>query len=219
MTLSVDLFWSFRSPYSYLATGRIVALTRDYDLQVNVRPVYPIAIRNPEFFQRVNPLWVAYLRRDVERIAEHGGIPFGWPRPDPVVMDMRARVVATDQPYIHRLTRLGIEAAVRGRGLAFIDEVSRLVWGGAVSGWHEGNHLARAAERAGLALEPMDAAVAAEPDRFDAVIAGNQRALEQAGHWGVPTLAFQGEPFFGQDRIDLCVWRMRQHGLTRRDDR
>jgi 2-hydroxychromene-2-carboxylate isomerase len=217
MTLSVDLFWSFRSPYSYLATGRIVALTRDYDLQVNVRPVYPIAIRNPAFFQRVDPLWVAYLRRDVERIAEHAGIPFGWPRPDPVVMDMRTRVIAADQPYIHRLTRLGIEAAMRGRGLAFIDEVSRLVWDGAVSGWHQGNHLAHAVERAGLALEAMDAVVAARPASFDAVIAENQQALEQAGHWGVPTLAFQGEPFFGQDRIDLCVWRMRQHGLTRRD--
>jgi len=28
-------------------------------------------------------------------------------------------------------------------------------------------------------------------------------------------MVFNGEPFFGQDRIDLLVWRMRQHGLRR----
>ena len=33
-------------------------------------------------------------------------------------------------------------------------------------------------------------------------IEANQASLEAAGHWGVPTMVFQGEPFFGQDRID-----------------
>ena len=37
-----------------------------------------------------------------------------------------------------------------------------------------------------------------------------------AGHWGVPTMVFDGEPFFGQDRLDLLVWRMRQAGLQER---
>ena len=31
-----------------------------------------------------------------------------------------------------------------------------------------------------------------------------QQALEDAGHWGVPTLVFDGEPFFGQDRIAIA---------------
>jgi len=30
-------------------------------------------------------------------------------------------------------------------------------------------------------------------------------------------MVFAGEPFFGQDRIELLVWRMRQHGLRARD--
>ena len=50
----------------------------------------------------------------------------------------------------------------------------------------------------------------------EAEVEANQTALQAAGHWGVPTLVFDGEPFFGQDRIDTCVWRMRQNGLTRR---
>jgi hypothetical protein len=27
---------------------------------------------------------------------------------------------------------------------------------------------------------------------------------------------FENEPFFGQDRIDLLIWRMESKGLTRR---
>ncbi|MGH6781444.1 MAG: 2-hydroxychromene-2-carboxylate isomerase, partial [Sphingomonadaceae bacterium] len=51
---------------------------------------------------------------------------------------------------------------------------------------------------------------------LDAEIAANQVALERAGHWGVPTLVFNGEPFFGQDRIDLALWRMEAAGLRER---
>jgi hypothetical protein len=27
---------------------------------------------------------------------------------------------------------------------------------------------------------------------------------------------FNGEPFFGQDRLEHMIWRMRQHGLVER---
>jgi 2-hydroxychromene-2-carboxylate isomerase len=216
MPLAIDVFWSFRSPYSYLATPRLVALARDYDLDVHVRVVLPIAVRIDGFFDRVNPLWPPYLMRDTFRIAQQLGIPYAWPQPDPIVQDYATRKVAAEQPYIFRLTRLGVEAARRGRGLAFIDEVSRVIWGGEVRGWHEGSHLADAAGRADLDLVAMDAAVAADAAGYDAEIERNQADLETAGHWGVPTMVFEGEPFFGQDRIDLLVWRLQQHGLRRR---
>jgi 2-hydroxychromene-2-carboxylate isomerase len=216
MPLAVDVFWSFRSPYSYLATPRLVRLAAEYDVDVNVRAVLPIAVRIPGFFATVNPLWPPYLLRDTMRIAEYERIPYAWPRPDPIVQEFPSRKVAAKQPYIHRLTRLGVAASERGRGLPFVAEVSRVIWGGDVVSWHEGSHLAGAAARAGLDLDELDAAIAADPDRHDRVIAENQRALEAAGHWGVPTMVFQGEPFFGQDRIELLVWRMKQHGLSRR---
>jgi 2-hydroxychromene-2-carboxylate isomerase len=216
MTLALDLFWSFRSPYSYLATRRLVQLAREYDLDLRVRPVLPLAVRQPDFFERVNPLWPPYVLRDTMRIAESLGIPYGWPRPDPIVQEFPSRAVAAEQPYIYRLTRLGIDAVRRGRGLAFIDEVSQIIWDGTVVGWHEGPHLAAAAARAGLNLTEMDAAIAADPKRYDAVIEQNQADHLAAGHWGVPTMVFEGEPFFGQDRIELLVWRMQQHGLQRR---
>lgn len=216
MTLAIDVFWSFRSPYSYLATPRLVRLAAEYDVDVTVRPVLPIAVRIPEFFDTANPLWLPYLLRDTFRLAESAGIPYGPPRPDPIVQDFATRKVASEQPYIHRLTRLGVAASERGRGLLFVAEVARIIWGGEVDGWHEGSHLADAATRAGLDLDELDAVIGADPPRYDATIAANQQALEAAGHWGVPTMVFAGEPFFGQDRIDLLLWRMQQHGLRAR---
>jgi 2-hydroxychromene-2-carboxylate isomerase len=211
----VDVFWSFRSPYSYLATPRLVELQRDYDVEISVRPVYPIALRIPGFFKKVNPLWPPYLMRDCGRIAEMHGVPFAWPSPDPVVQDLATMEVATEQPYIHRLTRLGVAAQRRGRGLDFIPEVGQLTFGG-VKGWHEGDHLALAAERAGLDLAELDAAVGADPADFEAEIERNEAGQKAAGHWGVPLMVFRGGPFFGQDRIDVLLWRMRQTGLGRR---
>jgi 2-hydroxychromene-2-carboxylate isomerase len=215
VTFQVDLFFSFRSPYSYLAVPRLVALQRDFDVEIAVRPVYPIALRIPGFFKKVNPLWPPYLLRDCARIAEMNGLPFAWPSPDPIVQDIATMEVAAEQPYIHRLTRLGVAAERRRRGLPFIHEVGKLTFGG-VQGWNQGDHLAGATARAGLDLSELDAEITADPAGFEAEIERNEAAQKSAGHWGVPLMVFRGEPFFGQDRIDVLLWRMQKAGLTRR---
>lgn len=215
MTLTADLYFSFRSPYSYLAIGRYRQLSDTHTVDIALRPVYPLAIRQPDFFERNHPNWLRYTFLDMMRVAQFEGIPFGAPRPDPIIQDMATRQIADDQPYIRRITRLGQAAARRGKGLAFAHEAASLIWGGAEN-WHQGDHLAQAAERAGLDLAELDAEVAAQPDELDAEIAANQAALEAAGHWGVPTLVFDGEPFFGQDRIEMAKWRMAQKGLVER---
>lgn len=214
MTLGYDLYWSFRSPYSYLVTPRLVELERDYDVTGTVRVVYPIAVRQPDFFTSNDPLWLSYFMRDIFRSAEFVGLPFRWASPDPVKMDFATRTYPREQPHIHRLTHLGVAATERGRGLAFLDEVSRLIWGGSVTDWHLGDHLARAADRAGLDLAEMDAAIDADPDHHVAVVTANQDAQRVGGHYGVPLMVFEGEPFFGQDRFDQLKWRMAQRGLA-----
>jgi 2-hydroxychromene-2-carboxylate isomerase len=215
VTLRADLYWSFRSPSSYLAIDRYRAMTATYDLEIDLRPVYPLAIRQPDFFERNHPKWLGYTVRDAIRLSQYLGIPFRPPRPDPIVQDIATRRIAADQPYIPRLVRLGQAAARRGRSLAFCAEVAHLIWGG-TENWHEGDHLAGAAARAGLNLALLDAEAEADAPALDAEVAANQAALESAGHWGVPTLVFDGEPFFGQDRIDVALWRMKQAGLEPR---
>ena len=215
MTLTADLYFSFRSPYSYLAVGRYRALSEMFDVDITLRPVYPLAIRQPDFFERNHPNWLGYTMRDMVRVAQFHGIPFAAPKPDPIVQNMMTREISEDQPHIYRLTRLGQTAARRGKGLAFADEVSRLIWGG-TAGWNEGEYLEGAAIRAGLDLAELAAEAEADPAALDNEIAANQQALEAAGHWGVPTLVFEGEPFFGQDRIEMVLARMNEKGLVER---
>ena len=216
MSLSVDLYFSFRSPYSYLALPKTMRLVADYDVTVNLRPVYPLAVRIPDFFKRTNPQFARYVALDSWRVAQHEKIPFRFPRPDPIVQNMATLEVAEQQPYIHRLTRLGALAQLEGRSLVFVDAIARVLWDGTVTPWNEGDHLARAAEKAGFDLAAMDKAVSADPDRFEAAIAGNEKDHAASGHWGVPTFVFEKEPFFGQDRIDLLIWRMQGKGLAKR---
>lgn len=120
--------------------------------------------------------------------------------------------VAKEQPYIHRLSALGVEAQRRGRGLEFVTEVAALIFGG-TDGWDQGEHLKDAVARAGFDLGELDAAIGGS-DHLEEV-ERNQQALTEAGHWGVPTMVLRDEPFFGQDRIDTLRWRLDQYGLAR----
>ena len=216
MTLSVDLFWSFRSPYSYLALPKTMRIVQQYDLEVNARPVYPLAVRVPGFFKKANPNFARYVVLDSFRVSQMEGIPFRFPQPDPIDQNMATLDVAPEQPRIRRLTRLGAAAQEAGKGLAFINEVATTLWNGEVTGWDQSDHLARAAERAGLDLAALDAAIAADPDHYEKIIADNEAAHAASNHWGVPCFVYKGEPFFGQDRIDLLVWRLKQNGLQER---
>jgi 2-hydroxychromene-2-carboxylate isomerase len=217
MTLHADLFFSFRSPYSYLAIGRYRAMAEEYDLAIALRTVWPIAIRDPSILFTGSPNVGRYIFIDAARSAQMLGIPYRWPRPDPVVQNLATREIAGEQPHIHRLCRMGQVAERAGRGIAFAHEVATLIWSGTVDDWHEGDHLAGAATRAGLDFAALEAEAANDAAALDAEIAANHTALEAAGHWGVPTLVFEGEPFFGQDRIAMAQWRMEQKGLARRD--
>ena len=215
MTLAFEVFWSFRSPYSYLATPRLIDIRRDYDVTVNFRPVRPLAVREAGFFEKIDPRWLFYVGRDCYRLAQMQGLAFGPPNPDPIVQNIATRQIAAEQPYIGRLTRLGQAACEQGDGLGFADAVARLIWGGTAN-WHEGDHLRGAATSVGLDWDRLDACERQEAERLDTAISANEAAQAASGHWGVPLMVFDGEPFFGQDRIDVLLWRMGQHGLTRR---
>ncbi|WP_430413809.1 2-hydroxychromene-2-carboxylate isomerase [Parasphingorhabdus sp.] len=214
MTESVDVYWSFRSPYSYLVTPDLLKLAKDFDVDVNLRVVLPIAIRNKAaLFDASNRKPTQYILMDWERRAEFLGRPHAWPNPDPVVQDYQTMAVSEDQPYIFRLSQLGVEAQRCGQGINFVAAVSHLIFGGTAN-WHQGDHLNQATASCGLDLESMEAAM--ESGDHLAEIERNQDALEEAGHWGVPTMVIRGEPFFGQDRIDTLRWRLGLLGLSKK---
>lgn len=213
MTHVVDVFWSFRSPYSYLLTPDLLRLREDFDVEVRLRPVLPIAIRTKETLFTGDKRRVNYILIDCARRAEFLGMKIAMPSPDPIVQDPETFEVAAEQPYIYRLTGLGIEAEKRGKGIDLAFHVSHLLWRGE-PGWNEGDRLAQAVAKAGLDLAEMENALAGYDPMTD--IKDNQAELDASGHWGVPTMVFKGEPFFGQDRVETLRWRLEKSGVPKR---
>jgi 2-hydroxychromene-2-carboxylate isomerase len=155
---------------------------------------------------------VRYIQLDWQRRAEFLGMEHKWPSPDPIVQDLETLKISDDQPYIYRLTYLGVEAERKGKGIEFAAEVSKLIFGG-TKDWHQDLHLAEAAKRVELDLASRDKAIINADHAQE--VSNNQQALDNVGHWGVPTFVVEGEPFFGQDRIDTLRWRLGQLGLEK----
>ncbi len=216
MTLHVDLYYTMRSPYCYLSTPQLETLAAEYDVEIHLKPVYPLALSDSTFFERVNPLWPPYVFKDTTRIAERLGIPFHWPRPDPIVQDMETRKVSTEQPYIRRLTRLAQVAAENGQGLDYVIAASGVLFNPEIDGWHTGSHLEDALARKGMVLSELEKVVDSEAEHLDATIYSNREAQLAAGHWGAPLFVFEGEIFFGQDRIEDLTWLLKKNGLSLR---
>lgn len=208
--LTVDAYWSFRSPYSYIALPKMRMMRDEMNVSWNFKFVSPLAIRLPEHFTRQDKLARPYLLLDSARAARYLGIPFARPRPDPIVQDPVTLEIAQEQPYIHRLTRLGAAATRHGRAFELAEEVGRMLWDGTVDGWNTGEHLDVAVRRAGLELSELEAEIAADPAGYDSLIRGHEQDQRAAGHWGVPMFVYANEPYFGHDRLDHLAWRIGQ---------
>ncbi|MBT3660226.1 MAG: 2-hydroxychromene-2-carboxylate isomerase [Rhodospirillaceae bacterium] len=205
---SIDVYWSFRSPYCYLALDRLLALQSDTSADIAIKHVWPGAMRRSGYFTHLHPNYTRYNRHDTERLAEYLDVAYARPRPDPLIINTKTMEPAPDQPHIGPLTRMGVLAAEAGMGLIFLNHVMRLIWNGRIDGWDQGQHLADAVTDAGFDFQELSLGQEAEAVRLDAVIAANAEDLIAAGHWGVPTAVYKGEPFFGQDRLELLEWRI-----------
>jgi len=224
--LEVDVFWSMRSPYCYISLDRILDMREKYDLKMNFRPVYPIAIRDTAFFTGISKYMgyrVPYQGIDTLRSAQFSNVPYAYPDPDPVIQEPDFGPVKPfkDQVLIQKLTRTAVAAAQTDKGWEYLNQVSRMMWNGTVRGWDQGTHLRDAIERAGIDADALiDEVMNKNPKKYDDLIEANQALQKKnlAGHTGVPLFTFNDEPFFGQDRIDQLVWRLKQFGLTERGE-
>ena len=91
-----------------------------------------------------------------------------------------------------------------------------MIWGGEVDDWQEGDHLDRAAARAGL--DPGELFEASTPSRARSRGSSSRTRSPSAppATGACRMIAFDGEPFFGQDRFDQLIWRHAQQGLGER---
>lgn len=180
--LRVDFFFSFRSPYSYLAAPRAFALADRFDVDVVFRGVVPMAMRG----QAVPLAKRLHTLRDAKREAVRLGMPFG--RLHDPIGDGAMRCLLVSEHARHA-----------GRAREFVLGASRAIWAQATDVARD-DGLRTVCERAGLRW--ADCRAALDDPAMHARVDANTEALGRLGLWGVPVLAFDGNRFWGQDRIE-----------------
>lgn len=195
---AIDFWFALGSPSSYLASLRIDDVAGRHDREVRWRP-FDIRTALEAEGVRPNVMYArkgAYARRDWARTARlHGHDyrlpdPFGRSSLPATAIAYRAEADG-DQRMLKAFCR-AVMAAYFTRNEA-IDEIEVLV---------------PLAASAGLAGDRARAAPE-DPDMHAALATATRTALAE-GIWGAPVMVVDGEPFWGEDRIDqIDLWLAR----------
>lgn len=177
----IEFFFSFRSPYSYLAAEALREAWPRLGAPLAVRPVLPMAMRGMKVPSRKR----LYIVRDVKREADRLGLPFG-------------RIADPIGAGAERcLTVFQLAEGVQQQ-LDFLVAASHAVWAEAVDvATDEG--LRQVCERARISWPRAADKLAAGMDLEAAE--SNRSALFEAGLWGVPSYRWGDFSTWGRDRF------------------
>lgn len=178
----LELFFSFRSPYSYVAIPQIIELSDRYGIQVDVRPVLPMVMRGLE----VPKAKRLYIALDAKREADRLGVPFGR------VCDPLGKGIGYCMAVFFHC------AEGTDKELDLVHSIGKGIWSEARDVAHVPD-LVYLAGRAGISEADVRAAIQDQTwkDKAEA----NRDALTALGLWGVPSVRIGGYATWGQDRI------------------
>ena len=183
----IDAFIDLRSPYSYVALAPARTMAREIGFVLNWRPYMidieagygPAGLRDPRALRKVR-----YIYKDARRLAAPQGLTIRGPE----------RIFDATQAHI------GMLYAKRARLLdAYLDAVYEKFFARAID----------IEDRADLARLVVD--IGGSPADFQtylggdghADLAGHAEEAEENGIFGVPTFLYEGELYWGSDRLPL----------------
>lgn len=199
-TLSVDYYFAPNSPWTYLGHQRFSEIAKRHGAVVRILPcdlggkVFPVSGGLP--LAKRAPQRQAYRLVELQRFSEWLDVPLTLkPRYFPVQPDDAAKlIIAVDLLD-------GAEAAMKLAGA-----ILRAVWVEELNIADE-RVLADLVARQGLAPRRIeDGHSQAAAERYDL---NTQQAID-AGVFGAPTYAVEGELFWGQDRLDFLERRLQR---------
>lgn len=201
MSPTIDYYFAPNSPYVYLGHARFTSIARVAGAAVRLLPIdlgkvfavsggLPLAKRAP---QRQ-----AYRLLELPRWSQWLGVPLN-PQPKffPVAADDAARLIIAVEQHD------GVDAA-----MALTAVVTHAVWA-QERNIADADTLAALLTEQGLPAQRLaESCDAAVQSRYEA---NTQRAID-AGVFGAPSYAVDGELFWGQDRLDFVERRL--HSAT-----
>jgi len=208
MPVKIETYYDLRSPYAYFANyrvrkgipslaamvewvGRPVSIDVMLNLQADREPWAP-------YMDTLLPPKRAYLMADIRRMAEFYGAPYKpgwkWPsRPNPIPALCTASLLAGET-----------EEAFRNAIFDGLWREQRDIADPAV--------LSEALVRAGGDRRILDEAL--DPSARDALASRTAEAYAN-GVFGTPTFVWNGEIFFGADRLEVLAWRVDRAAVAR----
>ena len=180
---AIEMFGSFRSPYSCIAFDRVRALAAASGVGFRFRPVLPMLMRGLAVPRQKS----LYILGDVARESRRMGIPFGR------ACDPLGRAVERGYALIR-------PARESGRLDDYVSSFFRGVWSDGIDAATD-RGLAHIVERAGLDWDQAKPWLRDGGWRVE--VEQNRQALTDLGLWGVPSFRFGETHFWGQDRLWL----------------
>ena len=189
MSKTLEFYFDFGSPTTYLAHKRLQQLREQYDLEIVYKPV----LLGGLFKATGNTTPVAVpakgkymLESDLPRFAKRYGVPLAFNPHFPIntLNLMRGAIAA------QRLDCLG----------PYVDAMYDAVW---VAGENMGDPEVIARVLTDNQLDATALLELAQDPEVKAELATNTEEAVERGAFGAPTMYMDGEMYFGQDRLDF----------------
>lgn len=181
----LELFHSFRSPYSYLSLARTFEIADAFGVHLRIRPVLPMVMRG----MKVPTVKLLYIIKDAAREAARRGIAFG-KIADPVGAGAE-RCLAVY--YYAESERCGRE---------FLLNAGEAIWNKAIDVATDAG-MREVTGKTGLSWPDVKAAMS--DDTWRDAVEKSRESMMTSGAWGVPTLRMGNFVLWGQDRDWLLV--------------
>lgn len=177
----ITIYFSIRSPYSYLGLLKAIKLAEHYNIPLRLKPVLPMLMRGMQVPKNKS----LYIALDTKREAQSFNIEFG-------------KIADPLGKGVERCYALFDYAKSQGKEIEFMKNYATAVWSQRVfSDTDKG--LKSIIEKTGLNWQRAQGLLDNQDWRNWAQ--SNLEALFSLGLWGVPSFHYQNTSVFGQDKL------------------
>lgn len=193
---TVDVYFSFRSPYSYIAIKRLLLLQEDGKVSINFKPILPMVMRGLSVHKSKR----MYILHDAARTARYYQLPFG-------------KICDPLGDGISHCINLFYYTKKHNKEYAFITNIMTGIWSQGLN-INVIAQLKKQIINIGLDWELAQQYIL--ENKGEIYAENNRLALEKIGLWGVPSFSIpqlneehiptlNNTVFWGQDRLDALI--------------
>ncbi|MCB0333111.1 MAG: DsbA family protein [Bdellovibrionales bacterium] len=198
MTVSIEVFYSFQSPYSYLALESIYDLEKNFDIELLWQPYSAKASGQQVQPAPINPDKLSYLYEDTKRYAAEHNIPLEFPASWP-----------QEEYDPNRVTRGAIVAGDLGFQMEYNYKVFHRWWGEGLNP-NDDDFISELCDELDIDLGEFLSKLSNSDTRER--VKGIFKRGRKLGIFDTPTLVLDKERLVGIDKISYLADRLKAGG-------